>query len=105
MSGSNARARRRFLVGAAVLVFFAPGAVLSAAFGLHAVGYRGTCGPYAPDISEFPCDFATYSANFLSPFAIGAFLILIPLVWMASFVMALCAWVLFEAWLRARSPR
>lgn len=54
------------VVAAAVAGFTAP---VAGAYALHAVSYRGTCGPHAPDIAAHACDRATYLAEFGAGFA------------------------------------
>ncbi len=61
------RAPKLFWIPA--MPFLVSTGLLVAIFIHHLASYRGVCGPYAPDISAFPCHIGIYARNFFSPFA------------------------------------
>jgi len=75
----------------------------------HIASFRGTCGPYAPDISAYPCGFAQYLVNFASPFAMAGLIglsiiaaVLTTMVLLLAWTVAAIAWSLTRA--RSSTP-
>jgi len=63
-------------IASAVLVLASPFLAVGLLFLAHLAAYRGTCGPYAPDIAAHACGLPTYAVNFFSPFALPAIVLL-----------------------------
>jgi len=46
--------------------------------------YDGVCGPYAPDVAAFPCDFESYARNVFSPFATAGLVVVAAVATVAA---------------------
>ncbi len=57
------------LIGSALLTCLVPAGVIEGAYQTHVAGYRGVCGPHAPDIPEHPCSRETYIEEFWGGFS------------------------------------
>ena len=60
---------------------------------VQAATFDGTCGPYAPDISEHACSAPAYLAGLFSPFALFGMCALTPVVMALSSVLVVGMWL------------
>ena len=81
------------IAASAAFVMASPLLVLALYLVVQAATFDGTCGPYAPDISEHACSMPTYLANQFSPFAVFGMCALTPVVMAVTSVGVVVMWV------------
>lgn len=61
-------------------------------FALHAFAFDGTCGPSAPDISAFPCEFKVYARSFFDGFSLLGLLLISGFLFISTSALLMVAW-------------